>query len=133
MKYFTILIKQKRIIIFNVILIPIGLYTKLYNGFASSWVHDSLGGILYVIFWSLFFSIIFQKTKSWKIAAIVFVITVLFEILQLWHPVFLEIIRDNFIGKAMLGTSFSWLDIVHYFIGLIISFYLIRIFRKIES
>lgn len=124
--------KKKWTIIFIISLIPIGLYTKFYNGFASSWVHDSLGGILYVIFWSLFFSIVFQKTKPWKIATIVFIITTILEILQLWHPLFLEIIRDGFIGRAMLGTSFSWLDIIHYCIGLIISFWLIKMLRKID-
>ncbi|MEA3500444.1 MAG: DUF2809 domain-containing protein [Candidatus Marinimicrobia bacterium] len=127
------LLQKKYTIIIIIILIPIGLYTKLYNGFASSWGHDSLGGIFYVIFWSLFFSVIFQKTKPLKITVIVFSITTFLEILQLWHPVFLEIIRDSFIGKAMLGTSFFLLDIFHYIIGFIASFWLIKKLRKIES
>jgi len=96
-------------------------------------VNNSLGGILYVIFWSLFFSVIFQKAKPWKIATIVFIITTILEIMQLWHPIFLEIIRDSFIGRALLGTSFSRLDIVHYLFGLVLSFGLIKMLRKLES
>ena len=127
------LMKKKWTIIFIIILIPIGLYTKLYTGIKSSWVNNSLGGILYVIFWSLFFSVIFQKAKPWKITTIVFIITTILEIMQLWHPIFLEIIRDSFIGRALLGTSFSWLDIVHYLFWLILSFGLIKMLRKLES
>ena len=125
--------KKKWTIIFIIFLMPIGLYTKFYTGIASTWVNNSLGGVIYVIFWSLFLSIIFQKAKPLKIVVIVFLITTIIEIMQLWHPIFLEIIRDNFFGRALFGTSFSYLDIAHYLIGLVLSFWLIKILRKMDG
>ena len=105
-----------------VIIVPLGFYTKIYNGPASGWVNNSLGGVLYVIFWSLLFSIAFERVRLWKIAALVFLATCFLEFLQLWHPSFLESIRSTFIGVTLLGNSFSWLDLAHYGIGFIASY-----------
>ena len=129
MKYFTTLLQQKRLIFFTIILIPMGLYTKQYSGIASNWVHNYFGGIMYVVFFSLLFSIIFNKTNILKIVVLVFIITTIIEILQLWHPQFLESIRASFLGKALIGSTFSYFDIVHYFIGMILSYWIIKRLR----
>jgi Flp pilus assembly protein TadB len=39
------------------------------------------------------------------------------EFLQLWHPSFLEFLRSNFIGRTILGTSFTWSDFPYYLVG----------------
>ena len=125
-------LRRKWTVITLIILIPVGLLTKSYSGPASLWVNYSLGGILYVIFWSLFFSVLLPKTKPLKIALSVFIITCILECFQLWHPSFLESIREHFLGRALLGTSFSWLDMLHYLIGFFISFILLTGFHRIE-
>jgi hypothetical protein len=62
--------------------------------------------------------LIFPKKKLVnKIPLWVFVITCALEVLQLWHPKFLETIRSYFIGAALIGTTFSWWDFPHYAIG----------------
>ncbi len=127
------LLKKKWILLTILILIPLGISTKFYHGIASSWVNNSLGDVIYVIFWSLLFSLVFPNTNPRKIAIIVFLITSLIEIMQLWHPPFLELIRSNFIGRSFLGTSFCWLDFFHYFIGLILSFGIFHLQRKFET
>jgi hypothetical protein len=38
----------------------------------------------------------------------VLVATCLLEFLQLWHPPLLEAVRSTFIGRTVLGTSFTW-------------------------
>lgn len=103
------------------IIIPLGFCTKIYSGPASDWVQNSLGGVLYVIFWSLLFSIPFSGSASWKIALAVLLATCILEVMQLWHPPFLEAIRSTFLGRTLLGNSFSWLDLIHYVIGFLIS------------
>jgi hypothetical protein len=103
--------------LYLVIIIPVGFYTKFYTGPLATWVNNSFGGILYVIFWSLLVSLFFPKTSPLKIAFTVFLSTCMIEFLQLWHPVFLEKIRGYFLGRTILGQSFSWWDILHYGLG----------------
>jgi hypothetical protein len=68
-----------------------------------------------------------------KTTLVVFVLTCFLEFLQLWHPDILESIRSNFLGRTILGSSYSWLDLFHYFIGFIISSTLLKYLSKIEK
>jgi len=114
------ILRSKRInwtLISILIIVPVGLYSKFYNGPAAHWVNDSLGGVLYVIFWCLLVFLFLGNTKPWKIATTVFLITCFLEFLQLCHPPFLEFIRSYFIGRTILGTSFTWFDFPYYFAG----------------
>ncbi len=99
------------------IIVPLGIYSKFYSGQAARWVNDSLGGVLYVIFWCLFAFLFLSKVKPWKTAAVVFAITCFLEFLQLLHPTFLEFLRSNFVGRTILGTTFSWSDFPYYLVG----------------
>jgi len=125
--------KRKWTLLSIIIIVPVGLYTKFYSGPLADWVHSSLGGILYVIFWSLFIFLFLPATNPFRIAIIVFLATCLIEFLQLWHPEFLETIRGYFIGRTILGNSFSWWDMLHYGIGLVLSAILLRIIKKAEN
>ena len=99
------------------ILLPIGFATKFYSGPGQVWVSDSLGGVFYVIFWCLAGSLFFPNLEPWKIACVVLVVTSGLEILQLVkHPV-LDLIRQQFLGRALIGTSFAWSDFFYYFVG----------------
>ena len=113
-----------------VVITPIGFYTKYYNGFGEYWVNNSLGGILYEIFWCLILFFILPKAKPLKIAGTVFIITCILETLQLWHPPFLQAIRRTFIGKTLIGTSFVWSDFFYYFIGCSISFFILLLLKR---
>ena len=54
------------------------------------------------------------------------------EFLQLWHPEFLESIRRYFIGRTILGTTFAWIDFIHYCIGFLLSVGLLNHLNRIE-
>ncbi len=99
------------------IIVPLGIYSKFYSGQAARWVNDSLGGVLYVIFWCLFAFLFLSNTKPWKIVTAVFAGTCFLEFLQLWHPPFLEFLRNNFMGRTILGTTFTWSDFPYYLVG----------------
>ena len=124
---------RKWSIISIIIIISVGFYTKFYSGPASGWVNNSLGGILYVIFWSLVFYLIGPKTNPLKIVTIVFILTGMLEFLQLWHPVILESIRSHFLGRSIIGSSFSQSDFFYYFIGAITAYLLIMFLRRTET
>ncbi len=125
--------KQKCALILLLLITPVGFYSKVYSGPAAQWVNDSLGGVLYEIFWCLLFFLFFVKAKAWVIATSVFIVTCFLEPLQLWHPEFLEIVRSYFIGRIILGTSFSLYDFIYYFIGSGIGYLFLTRLQKLRN
>ena len=115
------------------IIVPIGFYSKFYSGPGKDWINNSLGGVLYEIFWCLFIFLFLIKIKIWKIAVSVFIATCILEVMQLWHPQSLEYIRSFFLGRTLIGTSFSWFDFIYYFIGSIIGYVLLNRLQRIDS
>jgi len=125
------IIQSRKITLFFLLfIIPLGFYTKFYSGPAHVWVNNSLGGLLYEIFWCLIFFFIFPKANPIKIALWVFSITCTLEFLQLWHPPFLEFLRGNFIVRTILGNSFNWGDFPYYFVGSLVGYYILVLIKK---
>jgi hypothetical protein len=97
---------------------PLGFYSKRgYRGPAAHWVHDSLGGVFYEIFWCLVLALVLPRWKASTIGALVLAATCILEFLQLWHPPLLEWPRSFFIGRTILGSYFDWWDFPYYFAG----------------
>ena len=119
-----------KVLLFILILIPFGLLTKLYTGPGQVWVNHSLGGVLYEVFWCLVIFWVWPRIQYFRIAFLVFIITCVLEFMQLWHPRILEWARLSFIGRALLGTTFTWLDFPHYIIGSILGGYLLYWLQK---
>ncbi len=110
---------------------PLGLLFKIYPGPGQWWFNDYGAGLLYEIFWILIvFAILLRKKLINKIPVWVFIITSALEVLQLWHPKFLEMIRSSFIGSALIGTTFSCLDFPHYAMGCFIGWQWLRWLEK---
>jgi len=120
-------------ILLLIIIIPIGFLTKFYSWPAQAWVNNSLGGLFYEIFWCLVVAFIFIKVKPLYIALMVFSITCLLEFLQLWHPPFLEILRNNFIGRTILGNSFNWIDFPYYFFGSLMGYFVLMGIKRLVT
>ena len=115
----------------------LGVGTKFYSGPFASWVVGSAGGVLYEVFWVLlaahvaaFFGL---PLKLRSLVAAVFVATCAIEFAQLWHPPWLEALRASFLGHALLGTTFSWVDFPHYGVGCVIGGALVHVTRRVES
>jgi hypothetical protein len=108
---------HRRTVVSLCIVVPIGLYTKRYAGPAARWVNNSLGGVFYEIFWCLLLFVPLNRGQPWIIATSVLAVTCLLEFLQLWHPPLLECMRSTWIGRTVLGTSFTWLDFPYYLVG----------------
>ncbi len=125
--------KQKWALILLLLITPLGFYTKIYSGHGASWVNDSLGGVLYEIFWCLLVFLFLVNARAWFIATSVFIITCFLEVLQLWHPEFLEVIRSYFIGRTVFGTSFNLYDFIYYFIGSGIGYLILIRLQKLRN
>jgi hypothetical protein len=107
-----------------------GFYSKFYSGPAQDWVRDSLGGVFYVIFWCLAIFFFFPTLKNWIITFVVLTCTCILEFAQLWHPLLLERLRGNFVGRTILGTTFAWFDFPYYFVGACLGWLWLRMLRK---
>jgi hypothetical protein len=116
-RWFLVSRKRAWTLVSLLVIVPVGFYSKFYAGPAANWVNNSLGGVFYEIFWCLLIFLFWGEGRPWIIAASVLVATCLLEFLQLWHPSFLQFMRGYFIGRAVLGTSFTWSDFPYYFLG----------------
>jgi hypothetical protein len=125
-KLLVLLIGNRWKLLALLIIVPAGFWTKFYEGPADSWVNNSLGGVLYVIFWCLLFSILVPKAGAVVISTAVLLVTSGLEFLQLWHPPILETVRSTFLGVTLIGNSFSWMDLLHYTAGAILAATLIH-------
>jgi hypothetical protein len=110
-----------------------GIYAKYYNGPAEAWVNDSLGGLLYVVFWCLFVFFVAPRVRSVSIAAWVLAVTALLETAQLWHPRWLEAVRRTLPGAALLGTTFVWSDFLYYIAGAAIGAFAVEWVRRLTG
>jgi len=120
---------SKRIcIILSLLIITLaGFLCKFYSGIFQHWINNYLAGVLYEVFWCLvIFFFYFDKKHITKIAIGIFSVTSLLEILQLFHPYILELIRSTFMGRTLIGTTFSWWDFPHYIVGCIIGWFWMR-------
>ena len=127
--------KKFRIVILLSILVitSLGFASKFYTGSYAKWFNNSLGGFLYEVFWCLVLSFILIKAKPWKIALSVFIITCILELLQLLHPVLLEIIRSSFIGRTIIGTTFVPSDFIYYILGSLTGWIILNKIRKLTN
>ncbi len=96
---------------------PLGFATKLYSGPGAAWVGNYGGGVVYVIFWILVVLAIAPRQPPGRVALAVLCVTCGLEVLQLWRPPLLEAIRSTYLGRALVGSTFSWWDFPHYVAG----------------
>ena len=115
-----------------IIIVPLGFATKFYNGWGEDWINNSLGGVLYVIFWCLVVYFLKPKLKPGNIAIGVLLVTSFLEVLQLWHPPFLQRIRSTFLGVTILGNSFVFSDFGYYIVGAMIAYFILKQLGKIN-
>lgn len=109
-------------IIILILLVIFGVATKFYHGVAGGFVNKSLGGVVYVIFWIVFFSLWLPGVRAFKIAAWVFIATCLIEVTQLSDASFLEKLREYFVFRTLIGTSFNLLDMLFYLAGALLGY-----------
>lgn len=100
-----------------ILVVPLGLSTKHCRVDGLEWVRESSGGALYVVFFCLSAFFIWPRARAWLLAAAVLSATCCVELLQLWHPRWLETIRATTAGGLVLGSTFVWGDFPWYVVG----------------
>ncbi len=99
------------------IVIGLGLGSKLYTGPFARWVTQDLNGVFYAIAWCFGLALVRPGASSLRLASVAVAICFGLEFLQLWHPILLETWRAQPLGHMVLGSSFAWLDLPYYVAG----------------
>ncbi|MFP6655968.1 MAG: DUF2809 domain-containing protein [Myxococcota bacterium] len=109
-----------RLLIWLAAVTPLGFASKFYEGPGAAWVQGYAGGILYVVFWILLAALARPRSSPRIVAGAVLVMTSILEVLQLSSTPLLEAIRETFIGRTLIGSTFVWWDFPHYLLGAVI-------------
>lgn len=117
-------------ILLVVLLIPIGLLTKVYSGIGCDFVHNYLGGIIYVVFFIILASMILPRTNSLRISLFVLGFTCVVEFSQLIQTEVLKSFRTHFLIRTLIGSVFNVFDFVFYAVGAVVGFGILEILKK---
>ncbi len=116
-----------RILILLAIVVPVGLALSRYAGPGRWWLNNWGASVAYEIFFmSLALLAIGRASALPNVALGVCAATIALEFLQLWTPPWLTAVRSTFVGRAVLGNSFSWLDMPAYPVGCAVGWLLLR-------
>ncbi len=125
-----------RVRIIALILLPIvvllGFSCKVYRGPADDFVNNwGPASVMYeIVFVLVGFLLAWPRFSIGCIAIGVGVATGIVELLQQWHPPWLERMRATFLGRSLLGDSFSWWDFPAYLVGCFLGWLLLAALQR---
>ena len=108
------------------VLVAFGLGSKAYSGPGEAWIRGSAGGHLLRRVWILAWLWVRPRTQVGSLTVVVTVVTCGIEFAQLWHPPWLDALRDTRVGGLLLGSTFAWSDFPAYLIGGVVGYALGR-------
>jgi hypothetical protein len=103
-----------------VIVIALGIASRkfpwLFPAFVGKYPGDSLWALMVFLGWAF----CKPQASTRNIAALAFGTSCLVECSQLYQAAWLNSIRGTTLGHLVLGSTFSWLDIAAYAVGVLI-------------
>ena len=115
-----------------VIVIIAGLASRKFVNLFPVWVSTYPGDILWAFMVFLLFGFFCNRISTLKIAGYSILISFGIEITQLYHATWIDGIRKTLFGRLILGSSFSWQDLVCYTLGIFIGI-IAEAINKIEK
>lgn len=113
-----------RLILMTLVFIT-ALYTKEYKGIHQVIINNHVGGVMYVLFGSLLFSVLLPGIKYYWHTVIAFVLTCVLELIQYFQfPFMVEITRVKAFAY-IFGVSYNPVDFIYYLGGALISVFIL--------
>jgi hypothetical protein len=107
-----------RTAVFLCVVVALGFALKYYSGPGRWWLNNWGASIAYEwFFMGVALLVVGSAKRIGTIAAAVCLGTCALEFLQLWQPGWLVAVRSTFVGRSVLGNSFSWSDLPAYPFG----------------
>lgn len=117
-------------LILMILVIITGLYTRDYRGDYQETVNNNAGDIFYVLFGSLFISLLFPSVEKIPTACISFALACLIEAIQYFQFPFMLQMSKYKIPAYLFGNSFNPHDFIFYAIGAVFSWGVLVLIRK---
>lgn len=112
--------KRNRVIYSLIVIgiIVLGIWSKKSHTFIPTFFNDYLGDSLWaaMIFFGIGF--IFDTMKTGKVALGSILFCYIIEFSQIYHAHWIDNIRNTILGRLVLGSTFSWNDLIAYVFGI---------------
>ena len=108
-------------VILMVLVFITALYTKSYRGEHELLIHNQVGGIFYVMFGTLLFSILLPRARYWLPVVLALGITSLLEVVQWFQIPFMVELTRHKVFAYIFGLSFNPVDFLYYLAGAALS------------
>jgi hypothetical protein len=118
-----------KVLIMTFVLIT-ALYTKSYDGLYHQFIHDHIGGVLYVLFGSLLVSLFFPRLQLGWSVGLAFTATCVLEFIQWLELPFMAELTQHKAMAYLFGTSYNPQDFVYYVIGGVLSLFVLWLIRE---
>lgn len=105
----------------TVAVVALGLASRRFPGLFPAFLGKYPGDALWALMVFLGLACIFPRWPTGRLAATALAISWAIELSQLYHAPFLDDIRRTTLGHLVLGSSFSWPDLVAYAAGIAVA------------
>ena len=118
-RLFELNIMRQRSVYFltAVVVMFLGLASRRYREYLPQFVGQYSGDTLWALMLFLFISVLLARHSIVIRGAISIVVALLVEISQLYHPPWIDSIRQTPLGGLVLGFGFLWSDLICYAVG----------------
>ncbi len=100
-----------------VLIIPLGYSVRFATGLGLPLLQDIAGSLAYQVLLMLLVAFFYPRASLVKVAIWVCVASCAGELLQLWQPPLLQTIRATWLGRIVLGNTFTVSDFPPYAMG----------------
>jgi MFS superfamily sulfate permease-like transporter len=101
-----------------VIVILLGLLSRRFPMLLPSFLGKYPGDALWAVMVFYMVLLIFQRISIKKAALAALLISYADEFSQLYHSASIDAVRSTTVGHLILGSQFSWLDLLAYGVGI---------------
>ena len=113
-----------------VVITAFGLPARAIQDHLPTWYVQYFGDYLWAMLLFFGFALILRNMGTLKVAVTTLIFTYCIEISQLFHPQWLEYLRNIKLFGLILGYSFLWSDVVAYTLGIstgaLVEYFLLR-------
>jgi len=99
-----------------------GIASRRWGYLLPSFLADFAGDTMWALAFFALFRMVLPRLKLWQVALLTFGFAIGIEFSQLWHPLWLDFLRQTKAGGLLLGFGFRWSDLICYASGSALGF-----------
>ena len=108
---------RKLYFIYGIVVVIIGLASRKVPSDLPLIISKYPGDVLWALMVFIIVGFLFTNITTKKVAIISLLFSFLIETSQLYHAIWIDNIRHTILGALILGSGFSWYDMICYIVG----------------